>query len=141
MSGLKNSPFGKRLRASHQDPPSDDEATSPRQAKTPRPSLAGNPIFGFHPPSTATTPTLLDSGLSSTPDRLGHRSESPVRDYKDYGDRFVPNRDGGDMRTTYHLMEENNGGPSTPSKNRGIPTESDALKGRKTSLTVTRLSH
>ena len=46
---------------------------------------------------------------------------------KEYGDRFVPNRDSGDMRTSYHLKDE--GGPSTPSKGRFIPTESDALKG------------
>ena len=46
---------------------------------------------------------------------------------KEYGDRFVPNRDSGDMRTSYHLKDE--GGPSTPSKTRLIPTESDALKG------------
>jgi cell division cycle 20-like protein 1 (cofactor of APC complex) len=51
---------------------------------------------------------------------------------KEYGDRFVPNRDSGDMRTSYHLKDE--GGPSTPSKNRLIPTESDALKGVSLSL-------
>lgn len=128
MSGLKNSPFGKRLRASHQDPSSDDDPLLQRQAKTPRPSLAGNPIFGFHAPSTSTTPTVLDSARSSSPDRLGHRSESPVREHKDYGDRFVPSRDAGDMRTTYNLMEEYQYGQLTPSK-RGIPSESDALKG------------
>ena len=42
--------------------------------------------------------------------------------------RFVPSRDGGDIRTSYHLMEE--GGPHTPSKaTRIIPSESDALRG------------
>lgn len=54
------------------------------------------------------------------------------RPTKDYGDRFVPSRDGGDMRTSYHLMEQ--GGPSTPKKTRIIPSESDALKGRNKDL-------
>jgi len=48
---------------------------------------------------------------------------------REYGDRFVPSKDSGDLRTSYHLMEEGGGGPSTPSKSRIIPTESDALKG------------
>lgn len=51
---------------------------------------------------------------------------------RDYGDRFVPSRDTGDMRTSYNLMEES--GPSTPSKTKIIPTESDAVKGEPSSL-------
>lgn len=47
---------------------------------------------------------------------------------RDYGDRFVPSRDTGDMRTSYNLMDEP-AGPSTPSKTKIIPTESDAVKG------------
>jgi cell division cycle 20-like protein 1 (cofactor of APC complex) len=47
---------------------------------------------------------------------------------REYGDRFVPSKDSGDLRTSYHLMEEG-GGPSTPSKSRIMPSESDALKG------------
>ncbi|KAG6878869.1 hypothetical protein C0992_007075, partial [Termitomyces sp. T32_za158] len=78
MSGLKNSPFGKRLRAAH-----DDRATV-----RPPPT----------PPTTA----------------------------PDYGDRFVPSRDGGNMRTSYHLLDDS--GPSTPAKARLIPCESDALR-------------
>lgn len=118
MSGLKNSPFGKRLRASHQD--TDDDA--PRRN---RPRI--NPIFGVAPTSAATTPSL-DSRPNTSESSGG--LESPVdipRIARDYGDRFVPSRDAGDMRTSYHLMDE--GGPSTPSKNRIIPSESDALKG------------
>ncbi|KAK7472195.1 substrate-specific activator of APC-dependent proteolysis [Stygiomarasmius scandens] len=93
MSGLKNSPFGKRLRASQKD-------------------------------ALDSTPSL--DSRTNTSDSSG--PESPVdpprihRDY--YGDRFVPNRDTGDIRASYHLME--NGGPSTPSKKRIIPSESDA---------------
>ncbi|KAK0199097.1 WD40 repeat-like protein [Armillaria mellea] len=106
MSGLKNSPFGKRLRA--QQPDGDDDA--PRRN---RPRF--NPIFG-----TSDLPTTSES--SGAP-------ESPVefpRHSRDYGDRFVPTRDGGDMRTSYHLMDH---GPVTPSKkNRIIPSELDALK-------------
>jgi cell division cycle 20-like protein 1 (cofactor of APC complex) len=119
MSGLKNSPFGKRLRASHQD--TDDEA--PRRN---RPRI--NPIFGVASAS-ASTPSLDSSSRPTTGDSSGG-PESPIdlpRFARDYGDRFVPSRDTGDMRTSYHLMDE--GGPSTPSKHRIIPSESDALKG------------
>lgn len=101
MSGLKNSPFGKRLRATHQD----NEEDGPRRNRQ-----RVNPIF-----YTATSSTTKDA----TP-------ESPVTTRDMYGDRFVPSRDAGDMRTSYHLMDES--GPSTPSKSRIIPTESDALK-------------
>lgn len=118
MSGLKNSPFGKRLRASHQD--TDDEA--PRRN---RPRV--NPIFGVASSSSTSTPSL--DSRHNTSDSSGG-PESPIeipRIARDYGDRFVPSRDSGDMRTSYHLKEE--GGPSTPSKNKIIPSESDALKG------------
>ncbi|KAG2121730.1 WD40 repeat-like protein [Suillus clintonianus] len=101
MSGLKNSPFGKRLRGTHQE----NEEDGPRRNRQ-----RVNPIF-----YTATPSTTKDA----TP-------ESPVTSRDMYGDRFVPSRDAGDMRTTYHLMDES--GPSTPSKSRIIPTESDALK-------------
>ncbi|PPQ95170.1 hypothetical protein CVT25_013033 [Psilocybe cyanescens] len=76
MSGFKNSPYGKRLRASH------------REAE------------------------------DSTPRR--NRCANTAKD------EFVPSKDSGDLRTSYHLMDE--GGPSAPSKNRIIPSESDALK-------------
>lgn len=129
MSGLKNSPFGKRLRASHQD--TDDEA--PRRN---RPRI--NPIFGVTPVSTtaASTPSLDSSRPTTSESSTGPESPlekqqpqqpSQPRIARDYGDRFVPSRDAGDMRTSYHLRDE--GGPSTPSKNRIIPSESDALKG------------
>lgn len=117
MSGLKNSPFGKRLRASHQDADED----SPRRNR-PR----TNPIFGVGP-STSTPP--LDSRAPTSDSSGGPESPAePPRLARDYGDRFVPSRDSGNMRTSFHLMEE--GGPSTPSKNRIIPSESDALKGK-----------
>ncbi|GAV99284.1 WD40 repeat-like protein [Lentinula edodes] len=105
MSGLKNSPFGKRLRASQQETDDTGSAT---------PSLDSRPT------------TSSDS--SGGPD-------SPVdapRVTRDYGDRFVPSRDTGDMRTSYHLMEQE---LSTPSKkNRIIPSESDALKEQANAL-------
>ncbi|EGO00560.1 hypothetical protein SERLA73DRAFT_133488, partial [Serpula lacrymans var. lacrymans S7.3] len=83
MSGLKNSPFGKRLRASHQD--TDDDA--PRRN---RPRI--NPIFGVSPvpnstPSLDSRPTTSDSG--------GPESPTDPRLARDYGDRFVPSRDSG----------------------------------------------
>lgn len=117
MSGLKNSPFGKRLRASHKD---EEEPTKKKLI---------NPIFGL--PSS--TPSL-DSRPNTTDSSAAPESPTDVkriargRDYtpRDYGDRFVPSRDSGDMRTSFHLLDE--GGPSTPSKNRIIPSESDALK-------------
>ncbi|KAH9949307.1 WD40 repeat-like protein [Amylocystis lapponica] len=107
MSGLKHSPFGKRLRASHQE----QDQESHRRG---RPRV--NRIFGVAPstPSLDSRPNTSDSG----------DPESPTQ--RDYGDRFVPSRDAGDIRTSFHLMDES--APSTPSKNRIIPTESDALK-------------
>ncbi|KAJ3789335.1 WD40 repeat-like protein [Lentinula aff. detonsa] len=123
MSGLKNSPFGKRLRASQQE--TDDD--TPRRN---RPRI--NPIFGVSPAGSATP--SLDSRPTTSSDSSGG-PDSPVdppRIARDYGDRFVPSRDTGDMRTSYHLMEQE---PSTPSKkNRIIPSESDALKEQANAL-------
>lgn len=106
MSGLKNSPFGKRLRAAQQD--TDDEHGHRRNRQKIVP--------------LSTPESNLSEGTDESPPR-------PRRDSlrKEYGDRFVPNRDSGDMRTSYHLKDD--AGPSTPAKNRIIPTESDALKG------------
>ena len=147
MSGLKNSPFGKRLRASHREP-------APTTAAATDDDLAGssttppiNPIFGI-----SSTPSLsLDSSSTLADNRDNGGSESPTKDLRgshkgqrflgggismgvmgvvrEYGDRFVPSKDSGDLRTSYHLMEEGGSGPSTPSKSRIIPSESDALKG------------
>ncbi|KAF9222445.1 WD40 repeat-like protein [Gyrodon lividus] len=119
MSGLKNSPFGKRLRATHQD--TEDDA--PRRTRQ-----RVNPAFALSPaaPTPSLTPSF-DSSRPTTSDTSG--PDSPIdsfRGHREYGDRFVPSRDTGDMRTSYHLMDES--GPSTPSKHRTIPTESDALK-------------
>lgn len=128
MSGLKNSPFGKRLRASHQE--SDEDAihaaaysrrTRPRVNSLFAP-LPINPALSNDAPTTAAA-HALDSDAFDLPLHNPHRIQ-----VKDYGDRFVPSRDAGDMRTSYHLKEEG-GGPATPSKHRMIPTESDALKG------------
>lgn len=102
MSGLKNSPFGKRLRASHREPSSSTAAATDDD-------LAGS----------RTTPKRQGGGI-------GMGGMGIVREY---GDRFVPSKDSGDLRTSYHLMEEGGGAPSTPSKSRIIPSESDALKG------------
>lgn len=119
MSGLKNSPFGKRLRASQQE---NDESDPPRRNRQ-----RVNPIFGMSP-AASSTPSLDSRPATSSDSSAG--PDSPVdqpRVARDYGDRFVPSRDTGDMRTSYHLMEQE---PSTPSKkNRIIPSESDALKG------------
>ncbi|KDR69771.1 hypothetical protein GALMADRAFT_230447 [Galerina marginata CBS 339.88] len=136
MSGLKNSPFGKRLRASHRDAEDD---SSPKKSTV-------NPIFGVGTASSSSTPGLDSSSRPTTGDSTGGL-DSPVdfqpnvgmssalsmpRIVKEYGDRFVPSKDAGDLRTSYHLMEE--GGPSTPSKNRIIPSESDALKEQANSI-------
>ncbi|KAH9485845.1 Fizzy-related protein-like protein [Psilocybe cubensis] len=165
MSGLKNSPFGKRLRASHREVPSasasssgsasfsstasgssstaaasgsgfasgsgDAESTS---TSTPRKGKERvNAIFGGASGSSSTlggaesSPFAFGSGMGS----MGMGSMGMGRIVKEYGDRFVPSKDSGDMRTSYHLMEEgggSGGGPSTPSKSRIIPSESDALK-------------
>ncbi|TFK33846.1 WD40 repeat-like protein [Crucibulum laeve] len=111
MSGLKNSPFGKRLRASHHDV----EEEAPKRN---RPRV--NPIFGGSTPSLDSRTTSDSSGGPASP--IDHPTPRKIREY---GDRFVPSRDGGDMRTSFHLMDD---GPLTPSKSRIIPSESDALK-------------
>ncbi|KAI0288693.1 WD40 repeat-like protein [Russula brevipes] len=124
MSGLKNSPFGKRLRATQQDP--DEEGPRRSRPRT-------NPVFGVAPVSTpsldSSRPTTSESGGPDSPTEL-HRPN------KDYGDRFVPSRDAGDLRTSYNLMED---GPSTPSRNRVIPTESDAAKEQANAIFTTIL--
>ncbi|KAF5317297.1 hypothetical protein D9611_003569 [Ephemerocybe angulata] len=118
MSGMKNSPFGKRLRASHRE-----EDESPRRGRT-----RINSLFGVGPadPSASTSTSDSRAGPSSETTFVQH---SPRRDY---GDRFVPSRDSGDIRTSFHLLEE--GGPSTPKKNRIIPSESDAQKEQANSM-------
>ena len=133
MSGLKNSPFGKRLRASQREDAAED---------TPRHGRVKNPVFGVAltaPIASSSTPGLdspsrpTTSGSSVGPDspidRSFPRPRTTITFGKgvDYGDRFVPSRDSGDMRTSFHLMDES--GPSTPSRNKIIPSESDALKG------------
>lgn len=115
MAGLKNSPFGKRLRATTQDKEDDaSKRTRPR-----------NPLYGLAQ-ATVSTPSMLDSARLGPSESLGSDSPAEQRNYRDYGDRYVPSRDVGDMRTSYHLMDESN--PSTPAKTKIIPTESDALK-------------
>ncbi len=117
MSGLKNSPFGKRLRATQQD--ADEEGPRRSRPRT-------NPVFGV---ASASTPSL-DTSRPTTSESGGPESPTELhRPNKDYGDRFVPSRDTGDLRTSYNLMEES--GPSTPSRNRVIPSESDAAKGER----------
>ncbi|KAF9012015.1 WD40-repeat-containing domain protein [Cyathus striatus] len=176
MSGLKNSPFGKRLRASHQDPAlafpaasssssatlrhnppttnsythsssssrssSIDDEASPRRSR----SRITNPIFASTPTLETATTTSGDSS-SGGPDSPVEFSFGSGRSHifasgfgtprkpvvREYGDRFVPSRDGGDMRTSYHLADDG-GGPSTPSKSRIIPSESDALKEQANAL-------
>lgn len=113
MSGLKNSPFGKRLRGADED--------SPRKNRS-----RFHPAFPIPSGSTPSLDSRTGTSEGATP-------ESPERGaHRDYGDRFVPSRDAGDMRTSFHLMDEAT--PSTPSKNRIIPTESDALKEQANSI-------
>lgn len=125
MSGLKNSPFGKRLRASHKEPGADEDGSQV------------NPLFGVgsSTPGLDSRPTTGGESSSLGPDsptRTTFRSPFALPRVKDYGDRFVPSKDSGDLRTSYHLMDD--GGPSTPHKNRIIPSESDALKEQANAL-------
>ncbi|KAI0050842.1 WD40 repeat-like protein [Auriscalpium vulgare] len=120
MSGLKNSPFGKRLRATQQD--ADEEG--PRRNR-PRTTLFGVAAPTSTPSLDSSRPTSADSPEPDSPIEPPHGG-------RDYGDRFVPTRDAGDMRTSYNLMEES--GPSTPSKTKVIPTESDAVKEQANAL-------
>lgn len=74
MSGLKSSPFGKRLRATHQD--TDDEGPARNRPRV-------NPIFGV---ANISTPSL-DS--HSVTDESAGPSSPESRAIKDYGDRHV----------------------------------------------------
>lgn len=127
MSGMKNSPFGKRLRASRHDASDDEGPRRNRQRVTPIFGLSGasTPTHDFSSTTAASDAGSLSDATPAPPEML-HTSSS-----KDYGDRFVPSRDVGDMRTTYNLLDE---GPSTPSKARIIPTESDAVKEQANNL-------
>ena len=132
MSGMKSSPFGKRLRANKD---TDDEAPQRN-----RPRI--NPIFGVSNISTPSLDSTHSASDSSAPLSPEPRRAAP-KDYSDrcvlrltppdsifipFETRFVPARDIGSMRTSYNLMEE--GGSNSPSKaNRIIPSESDAVRG------------
>ncbi|GJE94759.1 WD40 repeat domain-containing protein [Phanerochaete sordida] len=113
MSSLKNSQFGKRLRASHA--PDNDEERGRRN----RPRTTST--YGVTPSSSDSLMAGYDS--SGAEKSIGH---------KDYGDRFVPTRDTGDIRTSYQLKDEIP--PTTPAKARIIPTESDAQKEQANAL-------
>lgn len=117
---MKNSPFGKRLRASHRG---EDDDGSPRKTRQ-----RTNPVFGIGPANPSTSTSSLDSRAGTSESTF--TPQSPRR--QDYGDRFVPSRDAGDIRTSYNLLDE--GGPSTPSKSRIIPSESDAQKEQANSM-------
>lgn len=122
MSNLKNSPFGKRLRATHHHETEDDSY------KRDRPRTL--PLFGL---SNVSMPTFDSRPSASDSARTNPNSLPGIKDYgKEYGDRFIPSRETGDMRTSYHLMNEKQ--PNTPSKSRIIPTESDALKEQANTL-------
>ena len=157
MSGLKNSPFGKRLRASHREPAlststttaADDRPGTSNSSANTTPNRTFNPIFGISSTpclSLDSSSTLVENGASNSPTKdlrgshkrqrfVGGMSMGGIGIVREYGDRFVPSKDSGDLRTSYHLMEDG-GGPSTPSKARIIPSESDALKGEFASLVL-----
>ena len=99
-------------------------------------------IFAGPSGSSSSTPTLdsrpTTNGSSTGPEppvdknhKFSFKMISAARMpriQKEYGDWFVPSKDAEDLRTSYHLMDEG-GTPTTPSKNRIIPSESDALRG------------
>ena len=74
MSGLKHSPFGKRLRAPHPDTDYDDEGPARNKPRV-------NPIFGV---ANISTPSL-DS--RSVTDESTVPSSPETRANKDYSDR------------------------------------------------------
>ncbi|KAL4249586.1 WD repeat CDC20/Fizzy family protein [Abortiporus biennis] len=126
MAGLKNSPFGKRLRASQ----AEEDGT--KRGRIPP------PIFGVAQASGSTPSLMLDSSRPPTSED-GPTSPLESRNQREYGDRYVPSRDVGDIRTSYNLMDEVP--PSTPSKSRIIPTESDAQREQANSLFHTVLHY
>ncbi|KAF7304771.1 WD-REPEATS-REGION domain-containing protein [Mycena kentingensis (nom. inval.)] len=65
--------------------------------------------------------------------RAAQKEDATPSEDREYGDRFIPTRERGDMRTSYNLKDDS--GPSTPSKkSRIIPSESDALKEQANAL-------
>ena len=125
--GLKNSPFGKRLRGAI----AQDEQTTPTTKKRFHPVVPPANPLPVAELASASTPSLDASSRPSTSSGSSIAPESPAPDLspskRDYGDRFIPSREEEDLMTSYHLKD---GGPSTPSKkSRIIPSESDALKG------------
>ena len=112
MFGLKNSPFGERLRAAHQDA---DNDTPCRNRQRVHPAFV--PTLPPAPP--VSIPALSYSQLTASDTPGPDSPEHPSRARREYGDRFVPSRDTGDMRTSYYLRDDS--GPSTPSKHRTIP--------------------
>ncbi|KZT22457.1 WD40 repeat-like protein [Neolentinus lepideus HHB14362 ss-1] len=118
MTSLRNSPYGKRLRQTRQD--GEDESQEP-----PRQKPRMDSIFGG---SSSSTPSL-DSGETSRSDSGGPNSPVQPRTQHTYGDRFIPSRESGD-RTNYNIRAA----PLTPSKNRIIPSESDAQREQANTL-------
>ena len=116
MSGLKHSPFGKRLRASHAQ--ENEEERGRRNRPRTQPNFA----------TAASSTPSLDSYMPTSESGGSDATVAPNH----YGDRFVPTRDTGDIRTSYQLKGEIP--PVTPSKTRVIPTESDAQKEQANSI-------
>lgn len=132
MTSIGNSPFGKRLRATADNDSDEEHTTSPKRLRSKVSRIFG--ISTAEPGSSSTPSPDSRPATSDGPDPDGGSSETlaestPITNLKErdreYGDRFVPSRDAGDMRTSYHLLD----GPSTPQKNRVIPSESDAAQG------------
>ncbi|KZT32520.1 WD40 repeat-like protein [Sistotremastrum suecicum HHB10207 ss-3] len=108
MPPLDNSPFAKRIRDASR-PPSRERPTTPTRQ-----------IFGIGTLDKEDEDDERSIYLSSPSRNKGKRK-------MDYGDRYIPNRDDGDLRTSYNLMDA--GGPSSPSKQtKVIPTDSDATQ-------------
>ena len=107
MTGLRNSSYGKRLRASAQSPDDrqtprkrrkrtvqivqgvEPETTTPERCSTPSRSALSTRMLNVDDSPPGSSPWVPDSPLLS----------------KEYGDRFIPLRESEDVRTPYHLLD------------------------------------
>jgi hypothetical protein len=109
MTGLRNSAYGKRLRASALSP----EPETPRKRRRHSTQLVDEPEVITEPPSTPSSERRRTPMQSMFTSRLLNLDDSPASPWgpdspsqgRSYSDRFIPLRESEDVRTPYHLMD------------------------------------
>ncbi|KAH8826824.1 WD40 repeat-like protein [Flagelloscypha sp. PMI_526] len=117
MSSLRNSAFGKRVRAQQQDGQHPEDEPNKRQRINPIFDTTTSPT-----PTTSTTPIALQAPASIVPSAI-----QPT-----HLDRFVPHRESSEMTVGYNLRKDREQSPASGS--RIIQPESDALREQANAL-------